>query len=709
MTYTWIEASSPALGTHDPIVDFRLKHVQSTLGDTDDRWWSILIDLHQTSLETFEQQIQSEGRQDQLRIPLAYEQTDRAIIAKSFLVAIFVTDHLLEILNNHHSDYGISSVFDGLITPPESFTATPKQPDITPIEVCRDTAVMAVIDDGIAIGHNLFRSHDTKSRVDYAAIMGATALPDGPCTIGRVLSGNQIDALLKDCWVGGMLDEQEFYRLTGQIDFYNQRFSPVSLRRSHGTHVTALAAGYRMEQHQSKRPILCVSLPPRVTEDTSGQSMLPAAALALQALNVQCRRYVIKDEGPRNGTPAPVVVNFSFGNFAGPHDGTGVFARLFEQFLTRGTQYRRRAVVLPAGNGNLSQTHAEIPVKLLRKKGPQDLNLVAKPDDRTATHLQVWMPVSRRSPKNAPVIIEVSPPGGLPSVVLDVDLAQAPHWQLKDDHGQEVARLSWAYKPAPTQRVYATLSLAPTASHAANAAIAPAGRWTIRVSPRTAEDVEAIQYLSHRAVECWIRRDETLPGFMPGGRQALFDDPHYKKTTKFGGPMAVDPRKSEALVKREGTFSGFATGLTTIVVGAATAKSNTISAYSASGPISENPNVENPGHMPPRVGPDAMARGDDSPVLPGVLSAGSASGSFVRMSGSSVAAPRVSRKLADLMVQYDHFDRADFTDWITGLEGPALEGPRYRGGGMPVVPVQVDFWDIPLSVLEPRIGDENLT
>ena len=48
-------------------------------------------------------------------------------------------------------------------------------------------------------------------------------------------------------------------------------------------------------------------------------------------------------------------------------------------------------------------------------------------------------------------------------------------------------------------------------------------------------------------------------------------------------------------------------------------------------------------------GPDIAAPCDDSPSLPGLLAAGTRSGTRVRMSGTSVAAPWITRRLADLV------------------------------------------------------------
>ena len=709
MTYTWKPSPRSLAGTAahlNPIADFRLTLVQQKLGKDPDRWWSLLIDLNHTSIDDFDKAVRKSGVPGKLRIPLAYGPEDRRLVLENHLVAIFVTEALLPHLNAADNTFGIVALHDGMITPESSFDPHPVSPDISKIGVSKETAVMAIIDDGIAIAHNLFRDGPTSSRVDYAAVLGAApAEGGGDCTIGRSLDKNRIDELLHQFTIDGLLDEGRFYQATGQIDFFDHHFSPVSLRRSHGTHVAALAAGHRMGTMGDERPIICACLPPRVTEDVTGQSMLPAVALALQCLKNQATRYVIQEEGKLTDKPAPVVVNFSFGNYAGPHDGTGLFARLFSQFLTDKPGEMRRAVVLPAGNGNLSRTHAQVMLDDVPDTERQTLHLVVQPDDRTATHTQMWLPFAESFPPPSFATITVTPPFCSPTQMICSTVQKNSTWHLADEKVHEVARLSYRFEAGPTQRGVVTLSLAPTSDLTGDIATAPPGRWKIEVTPTLTPDVGAPTYLPSTSAQAWIRRDETLPGFMPGGRQAYFDDPRYQKFGKYGAPMATDPKNSDSLVRREGTLSGFATGATTIIVGAATAATYKISDYSASGPVSPNPNLDIPTGMSARSGPDAVLRGDDSPLQPGVISAGSSSGSFVRLSGTSVAAPRAARALATLMTEHETFDRASFIDWVKRHDEPPLAGPTQRGGGSPLIPVAVDFWEIPDGALEVPIEE----
>jgi hypothetical protein len=234
-----------------------------------------------------------------------------------------------------------------------------------------------------------------------------------------------------------------------------------------------------------------------------------------------------------------------------------------------------------------------------------------------------------------------------------------------------VARLSFAFEPFPTARGVITLSLNPTAS-LTPAPLAPAGRWKIAVKPDKIKPDEKVQV--------WIERDDTLPGFGRGGRQPYFNNADYVRFDQFGAPLATDPPGTDSPIRRAGTLSGFACGPSPLVIGALTQSNGKLSDYASPGPVS--PPRDAP--VAHREGPDASARGDDSVVLGGVISAGSRSGSMVRLNGTSVAAPRVTRFVADNMATGAAGDRA----WVQAQAGlqdgnfpPPTPDPTRTGGG----------------------------
>ena len=76
-------------------------------------------------------------------------------------------------------------------------------------------------------------------------------------------------------------------------------------------------------------------------------------------------------------------------------------------------------------------------------------------------------------------------------------------------------------------------------------------------------------------------------------------------------------------------------------------------------------------------GPDAMAVSDDSHAHRGILAAGTRSGSTVPMNGTSVAAPQITRWIAERMAAAGNHDRAAVAKFaLQGL--PASPWPQTK-------------------------------
>lgn len=654
-------------------LDFRLDQQANFIGSEDEIWWSALIDLRNTSIAAFTRSF-DERLNRQLHIPNDYSGQERDTVFEEKIIVIFARTQLLRLLNAFPEKFRISSVRLGAIYDPDfiNLDAKMQNDDLPVIKVPNGSVVTAVIDDGIAFGNNVFRDDLISTRFEYVTIL--PTLPSGSsgqASVGNELEKPQIDALLAVNTTSKLLNEDRFYQQAGLIDYADGTFSPTSLRRSHGTHVTALAAGYPMDSAPKNRPILCAILPTRVTEDVSGGSILPSLVLALKRLTRQAARFRCED-----GTCPPAVFNFSYGNFGGPHDGTSPIARVIEDYFEppsapgiscNADQALR--LVLPSGNGNLLRTHAMLEFAGTGSRPAKVLDFVAMPDDRTVSEVQMWMPYSGANPLPKFVTVRVTTPDGLQSG--PVGIAAGSYQSLLNENGQEVARLSFAFEPLPTARGVITLSLNPTAS-LNPAPLAPSGRWQIAVRPRKIEPDESVQV--------WIERDDTLPGFKRGGRQPYFNNADYKRFNRFGGPLPVDPPDTDSPIRRAGTLSGFACGPSPLVIGALTQSNGKMSDYSAAGPIT--PPRDAPTAY--REGPDASARGDDSVVLRGVISAGSRSGSMVRLNGTSVAAPRAARFTVDKMATGAAGDRAWI--WVQAeLQDPIFPPPKpeptLTGGG----------------------------
>lgn len=617
-------------GVLDPVTDYRLSRDPSAYPrPVDEIWWTVILHLEDTSLDTFRARVEA-AYPGALLIPDVYDAEDCAARPPSQSVTLIAQSPVIRAANGAANGWGCAGVYLGSMVPEAHLPLhlSPEErlrPAAEPIACHDDTVVTAVIDDAIGFANALFRDRETSSRVHLAYLMSS------PADVrhrrgwrweihGRSLDKRAIDKLLKRHTAAGLTDEDALYAEAGAIDFAGGGFTPLALRASHGTHVAALAAGHRMDKAPKHRPILLASLPWRVTEDTSGFNLYPSLLLALHRLEREGRRFRRAD-----GSAVPMVFNFSYGTLDGPHDGSGLIPQLIQRAVDRGEGPVRR-MVLPAGNTNLSRTHAQAEVG---ERGSVTLDLKVLPDDRTDSHVEMWMPPVEH-PGWEPLHVTVTPPGGRPSATVVAGSDRVHH--LRDRDGREIARLSYAPASRVVNRASIVLSINRTAAFDGEAALAPAGDWRVELwRRRDGEDARRAERHEGAAVEVWIRRDDTLPGFPPRGRQAHFNNPDYQKYDAYGAPLPVDPPGTHCPVRRSGTLNGLATGEAPLVVASFTRSNSLISDYSASGPV------------PSRKGPDAAALGDHSPVLRGVLSAGTKSGYLVRQSGTSVAAPRVAR------------------------------------------------------------------
>lgn len=635
MEFNWQKEAPTA--QIDLILDFRLKlhHVLSPQ-TSETAWWSVLIGLQETSIDAFLEATGAHFRQDIL-IPDDYSIDDRNKVEEVQYIACFARASFLNALNtgelgdNVYSQ--VSSLTLGTISN-QDYLALEAEPQVTrapDIKVPKNTVLTAVIDDGIGFAHNFFRKDLTKTRVAFANILSAST-KGGGVSVGRVLNEKQINHLLERNTYAGLLDEDRFYDEAGLRLSSDGTLSTVALRRSHGTHVMGLAAGYEMSASPDDRPILCALLPAQVTADSTGQNLAPMLALAFKRLTRQASRFVLP-----NGKRPPVVFSFSYGNFSGPHDGTSPVEEEFARYFSCEKDQVRR-LVLPVGNGNLSQTHGQITFD----KSPRELDLLLHPEDRTPSFIEMWMPYAGQAPLPPLVEVVVVAPNGAESK--PVRVSGKTDQVLYNSEGQEVARLAYRFVKRPTKRGVIILATAPTASHTSSK-VAPSGQWKIKFKP--------LKIKKKDSVEVWIARDEAIPGFGTGSRQSYFNNADYVRFDAYGAPLAVDPPASDSPVKRAGTQSGIATGAEPLVVAGFAQSNRLLVDYSAAGPVTPKRGDKHAD----RCGPDAAAKTDDSPILRGVLSAGTHSGSVVRMDGTSVAAPRVARLVVSAVANGKKGDR----------------------------------------------------
>jgi hypothetical protein len=517
--------------------------------------------------------------------------------------------------------------------------------------------IIGVIDYGLAFAHRRFRNADKETRIEYLWSQDGTAIDGGSVDYGRELTKLDIDKLIHEC-----ADEDEVYRKASSEGLKTLAAS-VARRAAHGTHVMDAACGYEISERDSlHRPIIGVQLPALATADTSGNSL---DAFALDGI-----RYIL-DRANRIAQNAevaavPVVINFSYGDVAGSHDGSSNLEEAIDELVEA---YPSLDVVVPAGNSHLARLHArmvfqcpERPVRAghsaksekQKSRRTAFLHWHVLPDDRTASFLELWLP--RRPPSDqARVKLYITPPGHEESAepIEDAGWEQVLQWT---PYGSEevLCEARYAFVDEPTGRGMFLVSLPPTQRIDGTFPCTPSGRWILRLEDHGLDENDA--------VEAWIQRDDTPFGFPRRGRQSYFEDAwievdndeddnkgdakdndekaeveHERYERYDDAGRAIETDDPGSILRRAGSMNAIATGRHTIVVGGYLRTEDRPAPYSAGGPIGRT-------H---RRGPDVMAASDDSVVRPGIMAAGTRSGSVVRMNGTSVAAPQWTRWIAD--------------------------------------------------------------
>ncbi|WP_294223460.1 S8 family serine peptidase [uncultured Shimia sp.] len=553
-------------------------------------------------------------------------------------------------------------------------SSDPFAPRTVTQSISSEAVVTAVIDHGIAIAHDLFRREENGklalSRVDFFLNMDDVSQTSGllQASLGRVWTRSEIETVLEKHLHNGLLDEAEVYRELGLINWQDRPFNSCAHRVSHGTHVAGLAAGYDADEPVGDdRRIIAIQLPTSVVRNTMGFGIETTIEKALEFVAEHIQNY------EQDGEPVtpPLVINFSFGNFLGPHDGTGVVSRAIHAALADMSQAtnRPRLLLLPSGNGNLSRCHAVI--ELTEQAPEKEIDWELQPSDRSASVLSIWLPLMPDIP-DAALSLSITLPGE--SEAHTITVGMVPRFTLINrtaPGGGEVVIGIVIYCPpqAPTFRGQIMIVALPTDNPKDVRPVAPFGNWTLRFAKR--EGVGPLK------LNAWVQRDETLPGFPEFGRQSRLSDQNYPRfKLPSGKTLDEDLSSRPSLVRRAGMINGIGCGTLPAVIAGYVNSDGKMATYSAGGPTLNISRL---------FGPDASAVSDDSVALHGVLSAGSSSGSRVSMNGTSVSTPQVARWAADKMAAAPNvsFGRADvFAQALTDDPyQPDKPAPTRTGGG----------------------------
>lgn len=624
----------------------------------------VILEL-KTSAQEFAETV-LDKKWDWIHIPQVYGKQESGLGQAKFCTAWFEPaafsqrDQLSQYVERFELGLAIATERGLAIATESEYPPESEQPGLEP-GLLQDAAgalqaVIAVIDDGLAVAHERFwgwRGKPGATRVRYFWQQdGAEWVPG--FGYGKERSQSEINNAVRDSTHGAMIDEDEVYRLLGAS-------KPFARTGTHGTSVMDLACGASSEEQAREAAIrdtdiVCVALPRETTADTSG------ASLAFHVLNAL--RYIL-DRVDRLA-PArdkgfgfvPVVVNLSYGRFAGPHDGSSMLERAIDELIEIRARDKKPnlAVVLPAGNSRLSRCHAKSKVPRKPRDDCTEFHWHILPDDATPSFMEIW-PTPR---KVAKFDVQVVTPCGVESAW--VPSGQIVTWPSPTGPLCMVSNLD---RVATGDGAMALVCVAPTIRRPweTAATVAPAGIWRVRV--RNAGSAPL-------SVDAWIQRDDAVRGFPPRGRQSHFVDPNYERFDHAGREVETDPEDGPgtSYIKRDGTQNGIATGDRTIVVGGYRKSDGAAASYSSSGVGQEV------------RGPDALAVCERSAGRAGVLTAGTRSGgSKVAINGTSAAAPQVARWIAEQMVQGKYVGPEEVKSKAFEDDPPSKEPPGHGGTG----------------------------
>jgi len=497
---------------------------------------------------------------------------------------------------------------DGMLSP----EALPEDPD--------KAVIVAVIDHAIPFAHRLLTTGAGHSRSASIWVMDApqTMLRDD-IPFGQEFRGAEIDRL-RGIGTPHPLDEDGLYHKLCLID--PVRPSHWLMRAaSHGAGVAGTAAGHDPRDPQGRaRPLVAVGLPDWALADTSGAAMpllMQAAVIFVISRARMLARQISKHAG-REVRP-PVVVNISMGITAGLRDGHSLIERM-QDSLSKGPVPDLGQVhfVVASGNSRQQELHAVL-------EPGQHIGWELLPDDLTPSELQVW--TGRLPPGSPPIRLALTLPGrGTVATAFDPPVGPGSQIaRLRDEKGCELARLTLqAVARGSKLRQCLSVITPPTVAEGTSALVSPPGIWRVEVLPQSPGPCEFV-----------VQRDDRLIGFPRAGRQSRLVEQGYDPRDSGGQWKAADAVPPDSLMRRNGTLNAYGWGKRQIRCGGA-----------FDGALGD------PGYcglLADGSAGDVIAASDRGPGRAGMLAPGNRGRAMQEMGGTSIAAPRLTRWLADRM------------------------------------------------------------
>lgn len=553
--------------------------------------------------------------------------------------------------------------------------------------------IVGIIDDGIGFLNSRFLNTEGKTRIRFFWNQN-----EGECSPQKLTNTTERYGVEKFNYGYEMTDtvinsvitklpevsrpvaESRAYKLLGYESVYSEY--------THGTHILDLAAGQDEQDFLSRMDdvsIIAVQVHKHSPHysDTSGRwlgvRMLDGVRYILERSTVVPVKtsYDIDDflklgvseqfEINKNQYVRPILVNVSFGNLAGPHDGSSIFEKAIDELITahENTPYPL-SVFISAGNHKQAQCHACANVL---PGEPSVFNWRINPDDRTPSFMEIWLPMEFSTSDSSLIEINVIPPGKTYGEAASVRIGQC--WSLQEQSETPscvVIGLS-ANQNAAGDRAMFLCAVSPTFKTNGSASVA-SGVWSVYISNHGETSCE---------INAWIERDDLTFGSVVAGRQSTFDDEHHDPLNAQGYPLQFDTPYN-GVVRVEGTINGIGSGVHTRLVGARSIDNNKRAYYSGSGTRgSSQASVRR--QLKIKNETDSIPV-DDSIETSGAIASGTLSGAVSVISGTSVATALATR--AEAMKWLSPLNQKNSTDKNhpgTKAKNPAPSGPRKNRRG----------------------------
>lgn len=481
-------------------------------------------------------------------------------------------------------------------------------------------AVLGVIDDGLPFASRSFLGAEG-TRISHVWLQSARALPRDRIPFGREFVNGDIDALRAEHGT----DECSLYRAAGAIDPDLPEIGRVLERRAtHGSHIMGLGGGNGAPLPGPRLgddiAIVAVQLPNTIAWDTSGfgKEMFMLAAIHyifVRAAEIAAAWAPVGE--------LPLVLNFSYGWNAGRHDGQSELEVAMEDLITRRRQLQpKTAIVLPVGNSFNADLHASF-TSADFADGAATIGWRLPPDDRTSSYLEIWLPEGYQPDGWT---VRVLPPPGIALTAGDEmevtpdpllgDVGDPRRFVEMEIDGRNVGQLSADLHRGSRWRIL--VAVIPTAETGHGRRL-PSGLWRIEIDAGDGPPLGAGD-----RIELWVQRDDDPRQLQTGGRQSRLEgrpEDRAELVTGFGSLSAIATTPS--VIRVAGNIGG-------------TAKLALYSSASALGMVGEEVVT-----IPPT--PTVAAPSEQAVAPAGLLSIGTLSGSFARLSGTSAAAALASR------------------------------------------------------------------